>query len=65
MPNSLNVANFFSVAKVTNSLNPFDPGTAKYRHKASILVGSDKLVKVRHYKDKHGCKRVTIEIDVT
>ena len=65
MPNLLNVANFFSGAVVTNSLNPFDPGTAKYRHKASILVGRDKLVKVRHYKDKYGAKRVTIEIDVS
>lgn len=65
--NSLHIAkkqSFYPGAKVTNSLNPFDPGTAKYRHKASIMAGPGKLVKVRKYKGEDGSRRITIEVEI-
>ena len=55
---------FWPNAKCTNSLRPYDPGTKKYRHKASVLVGQKKLVRVRHYDGPNGEKRKTIEIEV-
>jgi len=65
--NSLHIAkkkSFYAGAKITNSLNPFDPGTAKYRHRAQVLVGSGKLVKVRKYQGGDGNKRTTIEVEI-
>lgn len=65
--NSLYIAkkqSFYPGARVMNTLNPFDPGTAKYRHRASIMVGPGKLVKVRKYKGADGSRRVTIEVEV-
>lgn len=68
--NSLNVdrkqvkKSFYPYAEVVKTMRPFDPGTKKYRHKAAILVGAGKLVKVRRYKGSGNERRVTIEIEV-
>lgn len=55
---------FYRTAEVTKTMRPFDPGTKKYRHKAAVMAGSGKLVKVRRYKGDGGVCRVTVEVEV-
>lgn len=64
LPDMHEKTNFFSDCTVYKTLRPYDPGTAKYRGKASILVGPGKLVKVRHYKNQSGETRRTIEVEI-
>lgn len=59
-----NSGSFYHNAKVIKTMRPFDPSTKKYRHKAAIMAGSGKLVKVRRYKGADGGHRVTIEVEV-
>ena len=56
--------NFFRDAKVIKTMRPFDPSTKKYRHKAAVMAGTGRLVKVRRYKGADGGCRVTIEVEV-
>lgn len=58
------VLSFYQAAEVIKTMRPFDPGTKKYRHKAAVLFGNGKLVKVRRYKGVNDERRVTIEIEV-
>lgn len=70
MPNSPDIdqkqskKSFYPNAEVIKTMRPFDPGTNKYRHKASILAGPGKLVKVRRYKGPGDERRVTIEVEI-
>jgi len=64
LPDLARNPNFFNDATVYKTLRPYDEGTLKYRVKASILVGSGKLVKVRHYKNGNGEYRQTIEVEI-
>lgn len=57
-------SSFYTTAEVIKTMRPFDPGTKKYRHKAAVLVGDKKLVKVRRYKGIDGSMRVTIEVEI-
>ena len=55
---------FWPWAKCTHSLNRYDPGVAKYRHKFDLMFGIGRLRKVRHYKGPDGEIRRTVEIEV-
>ena len=62
--NKKNVFNYWSWATVTNTIQRWGPGAAKYRHKYDLMFGKGKFRRVRHYKGPGGEIRKTIEIEV-
>ncbi len=55
-------SNFWSWAKVTNTLQRYDPGTKSVRHKIDCMFGQGAFKTLRYYETPDGEKARTAEI---